>query len=358
MPIFARAAVVEVTSLNPGAQRVMVLVEGADRPNAAVAYPRLVGECAPGDEVLVNTTAIEFGLGTGGEHFVVANLTRCPASDLSGGHIMKLRYAPHQLDVLAAEESGSPLSGALAAAESLDDRSVIVLSLHSQLAAAAAVARRDMPTARVAFVMSDATALPLGVSRLVATLVEKRLLDVTVTCGQAFGGDVEAVNRYTGLLAAIAAGADIVVAGAGPGSVGTGTMLGHSGVDVGEWVNAVVALGGRPIVAPRISGADPRIRHRGLSIHTRAALGRVSLAGAVVAVPHMDDALAGMVDAAIEGEPTLRRHEWRKVGRTDALAAMSSFGLSPDTMGRPATAEEALFEAAGAAVSIALGPGG
>lgn len=358
MPTFALARVIEVLEDSAGARRVSVTIEGSGEPKVAVAYWSLVGECAPGDEVLLNTTAVELGLGTGGEHFVVANLSRHVVAELSGGHIMKLRYTPHQLDVLAAEEQGSPLVDALADARSLEGRAVVVLSLHSQLAAACAVARREAPDACIAFVMSDATALPVAVSRLVGRLEELGLLDLAVTAGQAFGGDIEAVNRYSGLLAAAAAGAGLIIAGAGPGGVGTGTAMGHSGVDLGEWVNAVVALEGRPVVAPRISTADPRERHRGLSHHTLTALGRVALGEALVALPEMAEPLAGTVEAAVEAEPSLARHTWRRCGAARALEAMADRGLEVTTMGRAARSEEALFEAAGAAVMLAMEVGG
>lgn len=366
MPTYALATVERVLGQNPGAVRLSVLVDGASEPDIAVAYPSLVGECAAKNRVLLNTTAVELGLGTGGEHFVVANLSRLPAGDLFGGHQMKMRYAPHQIDVIAAEDPASPLAEVLAAADSLAGRAVVVLSLHSQLAAACAVARRVAPKARVAFVMSDATALPLWVSRLVGELTEKRLLDITVTCGQAFGGAIEAVNRYTGLLAAVATGADVVLAGAGPGSVGTGSTLGHSGVDVGEWVNAVAALGGLAVVAPRLSVGDPRARHRGLSHHTRSALAKVALARAVVALPPLEPAAAGAIQAVLDDDPALARHDWRRPGQpgypagtpgeaeAGAVDAMKAAGLDTRTMGRPADEEEPLFEAAGVAVRIAF----
>jgi hypothetical protein len=357
MPTFAIGTVAERLSEEPGVIRLSVHCEGEAEPAHAVAYVDLVGECDPGDRVLLNTTAVVLGLGTGGSHFVVANLTRPLAEDLSGGHIMKVRYTPIQIDVMAAEEAGSDLADALVDASSLGGAPVVVLSLHSQLAAACAVARRERPNAKIAFVMSDATALPVAVSLLVAELGRKGLLDLVVTCGQAFGGAIEAVNRYTGLLAAKVAGADVLLAGAGPGSVGTATELGHSGVDVGEWVNAVAALGGRPIVAPRISAADPRARHRGLSHHTRSALGLVALAPALVAVPAMPPEQEGAVLAAIEGDRALARHEWKRCLPALTLEAMDAAGLATTSMGRPAQQEAALFEAAGAAVGIALSVG-
>jgi hypothetical protein len=62
------------------------------------------------------------------------------------------------------------------------------------------------------------------------------------------------------------------VASVGPGIVGTGTALGHGALAAADVANAASALGGRPVLAPRVSFGDDRERHRGLSHHTRAVL--------------------------------------------------------------------------------------
>src|SRR5438874_2328406 len=88
-------------------------------------------------------------------------------------------------------------------------------------------------------------------------------------------GDDVIVNVQAGELAlgwCRAEEADAVVCAIGPGIVGTETSLGHGGVVAAEAVNAAAALGGRAVLAPRVSGADPRERHRGLSHHTQAVL--------------------------------------------------------------------------------------
>ena len=120
-----------------------------------------------------------------------------------------------------------------------------------------------------------------------------------MTTGQSFGGDLETVTVHTGLLAARhVLGADIAVIAQGPGNLGTGTRWGFSGVAAGEAVNAVAALGGRPVASLRISDADPRMRHRGVSHHSLTAYGRVALARADVVVP----ALAGEFGARVAAE--------------------------------------------------------
>src|SRR5262249_57442186 len=71
---------------------------------------------------------------------------------------------------------------------------------------------------RVCYVMQDGGALPAWFSRTVAGLRAAGWLAATVTTGQSFGGDLEAVTVHTGLLAARhVAGADVAVVTQGPG---------------------------------------------------------------------------------------------------------------------------------------------
>ena len=65
---------------------------------------------------------------------------------------------------------------------------------------------------------------------------------------------------------------DIAVCAIGPGIVGTASRLGHGGLAAVTAANAALALGGRPVIAARVSEADERERHRGVSHHTRAVL--------------------------------------------------------------------------------------
>src|SRR5215831_19063098 len=117
--------------------------------------------------------------------------------------------------------------------------------------------------------MTDGAGLPLAMSDLVADLRERDLVDATVTCGHAFGGDYEAVSVYSALaVARHVAGADAAVVAMGPGIVGTGTRLGFSGIEAGPILDAATGLGGDPIACLRISFADERPRHQGVSHHT------------------------------------------------------------------------------------------
>jgi hypothetical protein len=208
--------------------------------------------------VVVNTTAVDLGLGTGGWDVVHWNLSR-EAWSAPGGHVMKLRYTSLQIDTGAADPAGGDLAG----------KPVVACDVHSQLVPVAMAFAEAAPGRRLSYVMTDSAALPLALSDLVADLVGKGLLAETITCGQAFGGRREAVNLHSAL--ALADG-DAVVVAPGPGVVGTGSRLGFSGLEVASVIDAVAKLGGRPIVAVRYSGTDPRPRHRGVSHHTTTAL--------------------------------------------------------------------------------------
>lgn len=349
---FRPGEVVEISERFPGGAALSVLVDG--RPAAAINYEALTGPVAPGDAVLLNVTAVELGLGTGGYHFVMANLGGRGRQADGPGHIMKLRYTPLQLKVFAVEEEGSPYRPSLEACEDLAGMPVVIVPLHSLLAPAVAGVKAFDPALKTAYLMTDAGALPLAWSRLVRELKEKGLLAATLTAGQAFGGDFEVVNVYSGLLAAKAVvGADVTVVGMGPGNAGTNTVWGFSGLEQGEIVNAVNILGGKAIAVPRLSFAEPRRRHFGLSHHTLTALGRVALTPAFVALPPLSQEQERLVRRQIEAAGLAARHRLVKGEGRPALELLARLGLRVASMGRTMAEDEAFFAAAGAAGCLA-----
>src|SRR5690625_6056339 len=84
-------------------------------------------------------------------------------------------------------------------------------------------------------------------------------MEATISAGQSFGGALEAVTTHSALLGARhVARADVVIAVQGPGNLGTGTGWGFSGLQAAEALHAAAVLGGRPVAALRVSGADAR----------------------------------------------------------------------------------------------------
>lgn len=314
----------------------------------ALAYPALVGRPEPGDTVLLNTTALAMGLGTGGYALVVAVPDRLPPDPSGPGHLVKARYTPLQATVLGADEQGSPHHDVLRAADSLDGMPVIVADLHSALPAILAGLLAERPGVPVAYVMLDGGALPAWFSRACAGLRAAGWLNGTVTVGQAVGGDLETVTVHTGLLAARhVLGARVAIVAQGPGNLGTGTRWGFSGVSAGEAVNAAGVLGGRPVASLRVSEADARERHQGLSHHCVTAYGRVALAPAQVVVPELPGELGAAV--AAQCAPLGERHELVRVPVTGLREALKASPVRLSTMGRGLDEDLAYFLTAAAA---------
>ena len=175
-----------------GAVEIEVTVDGV--PVRALAYPQLTGRPQPGDRALLNTGALDMGLGTGGYALVIALPDRLPPDPGGPGHMIKARYTPLQARVLGADEQGSPHHEILREADDLEGIPVVVADLHSALPAVLAGfyserrvrGQTGMLPKRAAYVMLDGGALPAWFSRTVAGLRDVSWLAGTVTVGQAF----------------------------------------------------------------------------------------------------------------------------------------------------------------------------
>jgi Protein of unknown function (DUF3866) len=348
------ATVERIRTQWPGAVELDVALQGQGRETIqALAFSDLVGDPRPGDRVLLNVAALELGLGTGGMALVVAIPDRLPADPQPGpGHIVKARYTPLQTVVLGVDEQESPHHEVLRRATGIDAMPVILADLHSAVPAILAGLREADPKVRAAYVMTDGGALPIAFSRTVAGLSEAGWLAGTITVGQAFGGDLEAVNVHTGLLAAAhVLHADVAIVAQGPGNLGTDSPWGYSGVATGEAVNATAVLGGRAVGSLRVSEADARERHRGISHHSLTTYGRVAMAPADLPVPLLGGGFGERVleqarDLVRASAGRLRLHEIEVHGLVDALA---SCPVPLSTMGRGLDQDEASFVAAAVA---------
>jgi hypothetical protein len=183
-----------------------------------------------------------------------------------------------------------------------------------------------------------------------------------VTAGPAYGGEAEAISLVGALDAAASRlGWEAIVCGPGPGILGSGTSYGHGGLAALDLAHAALALGLPTLLSPRLSGSDPRPRHRGLSHHTASVL-ELLLASVRVPVPEIE----------LEGWPTGDkglddidlpsvldalhvvcddRHDV-SVERVD-LGAYATSGLPAQTMGRT-IAQDPLFFAAPLAAGAGL----
>jgi hypothetical protein len=287
-----------------------------------VAYPRLTGPVALGDDVLVNVQARELALGSGGFDVLYANLTRGLELPVDAdAHVMKLPYTPAQAAARHAEE-GRELP------DTLDDLPVVCCSLHSQVAPVCAGIGEGR---RVAYVQVPGGALPVSLSDTLRELRARGLVASTVAVDACVDGDVQCVSTASALLWCAAEAFDVVVCAIGPGVVGTGSSFGHGGLAAASAAHVARALGGEPILAVRASEGDARERHRGVSHHARDIL---RLAGNVAVVwPRGFDPPEGIDVTLVDVE-----------GWEDACA-----GLTLSHMGRGPRDDPLFFAAAFAA---------
>jgi hypothetical protein len=240
-----------------------------------VAYPLLTGPVEVGDDVVVNVQARELGLGSGGFDVLYANLTRgLELAAEEGAHVMSLPYTPGQHAVRNVEEEERDVLP-----PTLGGLPVVCCTVHSQVAPVCA----GLAGRRVAYVQVGGGALPVALSDALRTLRERGLVATTIAVAPCFGAELQAVTA-AGALSWAAGVADAAVCSVGPGIVGTGSRLGHGAMSLADVANVATALGGRPILAPRISERDERDRHRGVSHHTRAVVD-LCLGGVTVAWP-------------------------------------------------------------------------
>jgi hypothetical protein len=331
MLVLRRGTVVEADPPGGPEQRLVVDVPGRG-PRDAIADVGLLGPAEVGDEVVVNTQAADLQLGSGGFDIVHVNLTRgLDGEGVAGAHVMKLNYSSLQHAVLPVEgeELHLPLG-----------RPVAVISLHGHLAPLAWALGEARAGFRLGYVQTGGGALPGSHSRVVRDLRERGLLAGSLTAGPAFGGEGEAITTAGALHHGLHdLGWDGAVCGPGPGILGSASALGHGGMIALESAHTARALGCPVLVCPRLSSADQRERHRGLSHHTRTVL-ELLLVPVTVAAPPGD---AHMI-------PRGRGH--RVVEARADLEAYAASGLPVRTMGRTITEDPLFF--AGALASGAV----
>lgn len=324
-------------------------VDGERRSAWADVY--LLGEMREGDEVIVNVEALDLRLGSGGFDIVHANLTRgLQGGGGQGEHVMKLNYTSLQHAVEPAEIPVPGATGTRAEATSLS-MPVLVLPLHGHLAPAAWAAQQASPGLKAGYVQTGGGALPGSFSRDVADLRARDLLCGHITASPSYGGEHEALSVAGALEAASERlGWDAVLAGPGPGIIGSETRLGHGGIAALDVAHAALALSAPTLLSPRLSCADPRERHRGASHHTLTVM-ELLLAGVEVPVP--DPASIEGLEGAIADLEKAAGKRHRLSERPFDLSAYAASGLPTRTMGR-GIEEDPLFFAAPLAAGAAL----
>lgn len=345
------ATVVKILESCEDLQKILVKLGTSSELVHAYNYRSFSRELVLGQEVLVNTTALDLNLGTGGVVFVVPGEPY--ENNPDSGHIVKLRYTPLQRAFESVEEQSSSFYERLKDAQSIEGMPVVCCELHSQMPLVAAALRHILPEAHISVIIHDGAALPLAFSQLLPQTKKAGLINEIISCGQAFGGDLEAINLYSALLATQkVCRAHSTIVAPGPGVVGSATLFGHSGVMQGEALNAVSVLKGSPIAPLRLSWQDARKRHRGLSHHSDTALGRVCLSQALVPVPaDLSEQQAGEVREQLRASGIEQKHE--VVSIKYPFSEIGTRGIDVTTMGRGRGEDPEFFSAAFAAGILA-----
>ena len=363
-------------------QELVIDLDGRSR--RAIADVALVGAAEIGDELIVNTQAVDLDLGSGGFDIVHVNLTRgLGAADGSEANVMKLNFTSLQHTVAPVDDQDLVLPVT---------RPTAVLALHGQLAAVAWAFAQVAPQGKLGFVQTEGGALPGGHSRTIRTLRERGLLAGHLTAGAAFGGEAEAITLAGALHHGLQTlGWDAAVCGPGPGIIGSGSPLGHGGMSALDSAHVALALGCPTQLVARMSSSDERVRHRGISHHTMVVLElllepvSVALPVAIPSPPGQEPDLAAILgdakasaklDAANPGprdaagpaaDPSMQglrggrpgriaRHRWCRVGAD--LAGYAASGLPAETMGRRLSEDPLFFAAALAGGTVLAGLAG
>lgn len=332
-----------------GEDPLTVEIEGEQRP--AWADTALLGEMREGDEVVVNVAALDLGLGSGGFDLVHVNLTRgLDASGESREHVMKQNYTSLQYPVAPVElplGAMPPMEARDTAEAAAGSMPVLVLPLHGHLAPAAWSAAQATPGLKLGYVQTGGGALPGSLSRDVAQLRERELLCDHITAAPAYGGEREALSVAGALdAAAYGLGWDAAIVGPGPGIIGSETRLGHGGMAALDSAHAALALGLPTLLSPRLSEADPRERHQGVSHHTLTVM-ELLMGGVAVPVPEANPTITTQL-AKAAGD----RHKLKQA--SPDVVGYSTAGLPARTMGR-GIEEDSLFFAAALAAGHVLG---
>lgn len=328
-----RGKVIKVINRLEGRTDVLVNIDNKDEK--AINYDYLTGEIREGDDIILNTTAVELNLGTGGYHFVIYNLNNGNQNVSKGGHMMKLRYTPFQIKTYAVEEQNSPYHDVFHKFKSLDKMPIIVGTLHSMLTPIVSTLKYLNDNLKIAFIMTDGAALPLYLSNNVYELKKMGIVYKTITMGHAFGGDYEVINIYNALIAAREiAECDVAVVTMGPGIVGTGTPYGFTGVEQGHIIDVVNDLGGISIAVPRITFRDKRKRHHGLSHHSITVLGKITKTRSNIVLPQFSPQQAKVIEKQLKENDLTQKHNILKIEKNILKQVLEYYGLEVKTMGR------------------------
>lgn len=242
----------------------------------SINYIEETGMCAVEDLVVINTIGNRLGLGTGGYNFVYLNLSNKSGEgkvlDRNHGHIIKMKYTPGQIRVKAVEER-IEYKNVFDVEPKLLPRPVVYAILHSMISPLVTTIKYIMPNAIISCVYTYGGAMNANNSFTLKRLRSSGLLNSVITTGECYGGDYEAINITTGIIFGLGKlNSDIIIVCCGPGVAGSSTYYGFSTFDFIGPIYIAKLLDLFPVLIPRISMADKRERHKGVSMQSLSIL--------------------------------------------------------------------------------------
>lgn len=325
----------------------------------ALLYLAITPRAKENDLVVVNATSTELKLGTGGMDIVISVLDAQPKEDVSiNGHIIKARYLPSQLSVLAVEAQESEYHQLFKKSFSLKGKKILIGELHSMIPLCFWGMDFLKKDGKMVVIISDQASIPLSLSDHVRSLKKDQRF-ITITIGQAFGGTYEAINLPTALqFATEVLNSDVIVITLGPGVVGTHTRFGFSGIEQAAWANVVGSLGGIPIWIPRLSEADSRERHLGISHHTLTPLKQFTYPKCIIPLPKINGLIAEKISKQVLELDLQHQIHWVAKEPLEALIehCLNKSPLPIKTMGRQYKDDRLFFLGVAAALTWLLDP--
>ncbi|WP_332691287.1 DUF3866 family protein [Halalkalibacter lacteus] len=335
----------------------VVTDKGAKR---AILYKQITPSAKVGNYILVNATATELQLGTGGWDIVCSLLQGNDwISEDSKGHIIKARYTPIQHSVMAVEAQESTYHEHFTKPFSLSGKPIWLAELHSMVPLFYYVSQEIQAKSRCCIIFDDQASLPLRLSDQLRVL-EKEEGFYSITVGQAFGGQFEAITVASALqFAEKILHADFILISVGPGVVGSGTCYGFSGMVLSNWSHVVSALEGIPVWIPRLSFVESRTRHFGISHHTMTPFSQFTFRRAMLPFPYLVDQQRQKIEEQLDAyRPFQTEHSihFASEDRASKLIeqALKKATMPIQTMGRKYEADPLFFCAVAEAVKFGL----
>lgn len=241
----------------------------------AINYVQETGTCIIEDRVVINTVGNRLELGTGGYNLIYLNLSNKQDDkkviDRDNGHIIKMKYTPGQIRVKAVEEYIE--SSIFNLQNKLPHIPVIYAILHSMISPLVTTIKYIKQNAIITCVYTYGGAMNANNSFILNKLRKSGLIDNIITTGECYGGDYESINVTTGILFGLSKlKSDIIIVCCGPGVAGSSTFYGFSTFDFIGPIYIAKLLGLCPVLIPRISMADKRERHIGISMQSISIL--------------------------------------------------------------------------------------